>query len=260
MCRHWNAQLRGNTCVCQRSIWRGNTGRKQRVGLWMGLVAGHRLGLTLKRKPWRAGFLQLPSSCCAQVLPSWQQPGSASGIHPGMQPALEMTGAVYWPNWMRALLLLQSLPVLCCQRDLHGNHPAGSWGNRENGVWEVVLYTVSVFIPSIPSVGADEAAAPWGVLLCSADLGWDRMGEGLRTAEEAPLLPHWGSLCLFGQQIQQLVGEHTAEKSRDPLTVIQHCHWVPHSAPFPICDLGAVMALPVCPGVPVLVCKFLVKC
>lgn len=50
-------------------------------------------------------------------------------------------------------------------------------------------YTVSTAIPSIPSVGADEAAAPWGVLLCTADLGWDGMGEGLRTAEEAPLLP-----------------------------------------------------------------------
>lgn len=193
MCRYWNAQLRGRTCVCQRNV------RKTNMVIWRearGWIVDGAGGWpqgwldteeeTMKGRLSSAPHLLLctvASQLTAARLSLSDPPRCATWRENEREHCWSS-----WLNWMGALLLLQSLPALRCWKDLHGNHPAGSWGHWENGVWEVIPYTVSVVIPSVRRAGAEEAAAPWGVLLCSADLEWDGMGWDGWGAEDS-----WGS-------------------------------------------------------------------
>lgn len=127
MCRHWSAQLRGKMCVCQRNIWKANMviWREARGWIVDGAGGWPQAWLDTKEETMKGRLSSAPHLLLCTV-PSQLTAASASVMHLGMQPAVRMRGGICWPNWMRALLLLQSLPVLHCQRDLHGNHPAGS--------------------------------------------------------------------------------------------------------------------------------------
>lgn len=169
LCRHRNAQGE-DVCLSEEHLESKYDHLEGSKGLDCGWSWWLATGLAWH---WRGNhegqaFLSSPPPAL-QLLPSWQQPGSASVMHLGVQPRREWEGALLQllAKLDESSAAAQNLPALCCQQDLHGNHPAGSW---EDGVWDVIPYTV---IPSIPSVGAEEAAAPWGVLLCSADPGQD---------------------------------------------------------------------------------------
>lgn len=189
MCRHRNPQLGGRTWFCQRNIWKANTVIRREARGWIVDGAGG----------WPQAWLDTEEETMKGRLFLSSPPPALHSLSdaPGCAAWRENErGHCWssWPNWTRALLLLQSLPALCCWKDLHGNHPAGSWGN---GLWEVIPCSVSVVIPSLPSAGADGAAAPWGALSALriwGGMGWVRGWEQLRKSLFFPTEVLWACL------------------------------------------------------------------
>lgn len=131
MCRYWNAQLRGRTCVCQRNIRKANMVIWREARGWIVDGAGgwpqgwlDTEEETMKGRLSSAPHLLLctvASQLTAARLSLSDPPRCATWRENEREHCWSS-----WLNWMGALLLLQSLPALRCWKDLHGNHPAGS--------------------------------------------------------------------------------------------------------------------------------------
>lgn len=182
MCRHWNTQLRSRTCVCQKNIWKADMviWREARVGLWMELVAGHRLGLTPRRKPWRAGFpdLLLCTELTAARLSLSDPPGCAA-CHGNERGHCWSS----WPNWVRALLLLQSLPERSAWKS--PCRELREWGLGSYPIHSVCSYPIHAQLWcwwSSSSLGSSP-------LHCGSEVGWDgwRAGNSWGRASSSPL-------------------------------------------------------------------------
>lgn len=157
------------------------------------LVAGDRLGLTPKRKPWRAGFPQLPTSCSAQFLPSWERPGSASVIQLGVQPAVKMRGDIAGApgqiGWelccssraCQALLPERSAWKSAC-RELRELREWGLGSYPIHSVWSYPIHTQRWCWWSSVSMGSSPPH-------CGSGVGWDgwRAENSWGRASSSPL-------------------------------------------------------------------------